>query len=1111
MKQLGLFSKVIITVLFFGIIVFAIGFRYINTITEEAVNNQIEEKIESKIHHVFDYVRLEFRLLFYLYGQSSEDYKVQKVVSQKDVINNLKKHHENVSDVIYIVTPNMKYQISTKALESFNIEKILKNSYEKLEFDKTKYRVKTFYFKPWDWTIVYLLDTTNFEEILLRDKITLFIVVFFLLIVVISTLIVTFKVYIEKPIKALLKHFSMVTKGEYKSIDISFDSKEMDLLVFYVNKMTSSIKSREEDAIFLLKRANENEDYLEDMINSQESIIVVNDTVDIIKANNSFFELFSQYKNIEEFQKEHACICEFFTKEDGFIYNFEDKLWVDYLLENPEEFHKVKIKTNNIYRIYKIEAVKSKKYDRIILTMLDITELEKSTSLLLQYKKTVDAGAIVSKADLSGTITYANNKFVELTGYSEEELVGQPHNIIRSPRVPSETFKYMWKTIQSKKIWHGNLENIAKDGSPYYVSATIAPLLNANNDIEEYLALRFDITEQILAKEKAEKAEKAKSIFLANMSHEIRTPLNAIIGFTSILSKMTLPKKAAGYIKIVDQSATNLLGIVNDVLDISKIENNSLVFEKMEFNPYHEFEEIIDLFKIKAKEKEIHLGLFMEPSIPEKIIGDPFRVKQVISNLISNAIKFTNENGTVFVKIELIEREENSCKIKFSVTDNGIGISKDKQADVFKEFLQADDTISREFGGTGLGLSISSKIVKMLNSRIELESEIGKGSTFGFALEFDVIESSTLHLEKFQYIKVGIVALDSFNTFEYKLLKEYLSYMAYVAEIQKTDQLDKILKQDIVFVGESALDENIKHLENSNTKLVIVSQKDDEHKTFKNAVVLNSLNSSSVIFNILVDMVYQKPMDKENLQSNCQKFEGNILIAEDHDINQQLISVLLDLRGIEYTFANNGNEVIKLFKSSKYDLILMDINMPEKDGKEASIEILEIEKQRNLSHTPIVALSANAIEKDKNEILSIGIDDYLLKPINEKKLDEVFSQFLSKKDSSSNQDLKYLLEQSASSMDLDVNIVKKIVKSFCDTVDEDIDLLQDAIEKKDFEEIKNYAHKINGAALNLRMTHVSKYAQSIENQAHNQKNLSIKKDFEYLTKSIKAVKESIYS
>ena len=217
----------------------------------------------------------------------------------------------------------------------------------------------------------------------------------------------------------------------------------------------------------------------------------------------------------------------------------------------------------------------------------------------------------------------------------------------------------------------------------------------------------------------------------------------------------------------------------------------------------------------------------------------------------------------------------------------------------------------------------------------------------------------------------------------------------------------------------------------------------------------------------------------------------------------------MDLRDIEYTFANNGNEAIELFKQSKYDLIFMDINMPEKDGKEASIEILQIEKEQDLIHTPIVALSANAIEEDRKEVLSLGIDDYLLKPIDEKKIDEIFHKFLSKQESSI--DVKYTLEQSASEMGLDSIIVKKIVKNFCDTVDDDMRLLQSAIEKNNFDDMRNYAHKINGAALNLRMVHVSQFAGKIESQASKEENLTIATDFTYLQEAIKSVQESVSS
>lgn len=1109
MKNLGLFSKVIIPVILFGLIVCFIGFKYINILTSEVIHSEIDQKIKSKLHNTSDNIESEFKLLFYLYGNSEKDYEIQKSISQNDILKELKKYNEDENDIVYVVEPEKYHKISSIELNSSDLDNILNNKLKEVTLNDKKYRVEIIRFNPWDWSIVYLLNISNFEEILMKNKIILFVVVFLLLLGIVVTLIITFSIYINNPIKVLLQHFSMVTKGKYKSIKKHYNTKEIDLLISYVNDMTNSVKAREEEAVKLIANAKENEDYIEDMLNSQESIIIVNDMEKIIEVNNSFFDLFSDYKNIEDFQKDYECVCDFFIEEHGYVYKYGDKNWVEYILENPNKLHKVKINKDGEDLIYKIEAVKSEKYDRVIITMLNITELEKSNSLLEQYKKAVDAGAIVSKTDANGIITYVNDIFVTLSGFTREELIGQPHNIVKSPNTPSKVFKNMWNTIQSKNIWRGNIENMAKNKTPYFVSATVIPLLDANDEIIEYLALRYDITEQVLAKEKAEKAEASKSIFLANMSHEIRTPLNAIMGFTNILNNMSLSKKEANYIRIIDQSAQNLLGIINDVLDISKIESGSLVCEEIEFDPYKAFEEIIELFRVKAKEKSINLGLFMEPSIPEKIIGDPLRIKQVISNLISNAIKFTPQNGIVFVKIILLNREINHCNIKFSVIDSGIGISKKKQDLVFKEFSQADDSTSREFGGTGLGLSISSKIVQILNSKIELESELGKGSTFSFVLNFDVIESETMHLEKFQQIKVGIIAPDFIDPFDYKLLKEYLTYMGYLVEIEKTDQLNQILEQDIVFLDEAAIDENVKKIENSNTKLVILSPDDKKYENLKNATVLNSVSSSSLIFNILIDMIDKDFIVKDFSKNKYNKYQGKILIAEDHVINQQLIAVLMDLRGIQYTFANNGNEAIELFKQSKYDLIFMDINMPEKDGKEASREILDIEKQQGLSHTPIVALSANAIEEDRQEVLSLGLDGYLLKPIEEKKIDEIFHKFLSKEDSSI--DVKYDLEKCASEMGLDSIIVQKIVKSFCDTIDADMDLLNSSIEKNSFDEIRNHAHKINGAALNLRMIHVSKFAGKIENQAYKEENQSITSDFKYLKKAVKSVQESVDS
>lgn len=1111
MIKFNLFTKIITPVVIVGILFSYLGFIYLNTFVEETISYEIEQKIENKIHYTYEHIESEFKLLFYLYGTSKGDFRAQEKIIKKEILNLLKSYVGKTEDIVYLIKPNEYEQLSEKRLLSSELASIIRDNKDTIVIDNVSYKIGKMHFKPWKWDLVYLLNTTSFEDILYKNKLALLGIVYILLLILIVVIIVTFKLYIKKPIDMLLNHFKFIANGSYNNITQRYNTKEIDLLINDVNFMTNSIMHREEDSTKLLALTKQNEEYMEDVLSSQSSIIIINNMTEILDVNDSFYKLFNEFESLDDFKQKHGCVCDYFVKEDGFIYQFSDKNWVEYIVSNPNMLHKVKIHKDNKYYIYTIQAKKSEKYSRTIITMTDITELEKNTNLLEQYKKAVDAGAIVSKSDLSGKITYVNDKFVNVSGYSEKELLGKNHNLLRSENTPSETFKEMWDTIKSKKIWSGSIENRRKDGSAYFVSATIIPILDENKNIYEYVALRYDMTQQVLDKQKAQKAESAKSNFLANMSHEIRTPLNAIIGFTKLLLNFDLAAKEAKYINIIDQSAQNLLGIINDILDISKIENGSLVYEKIEFSPFVEFEGIINLFMVNANDKSISLVSFIDPLIPQKIIGDPLRIKQVLSNLISNAIKFTPKDGTIFSRIELIKKTHSKCLIRVSVKDSGIGIPLEKQKLIFEEFSQADDSTSREYGGTGLGLSISNKIIQALGSQIEVESEEGKGSKFFFDIEFEIEDADDNHLAEFKKLKVAIVDPSSISVLQYSILQEYLESLCDVVEIENTSNKDILQKQDIIFVDESSVDDNLIELEDEDRSFVVLSENKVSCEKFKKGIILNTPLNTSALFDILVGFIDHDSFTEQNTQAETEVYTGSVLIAEDHEINQQLIAALLDIRGIKYTFANNGNEAVSLFEKGKYDLILMDINMPEKNGIEATIEIIEIEKQSNLTHTPIVALTANVIEADKQKIMDIGTDDYLYKPIDENRLDEVLHTYLQTTmvNEDLSEDMSYNLEEASVTMGINSIVVKKIVTNFCSTIDTDLENLKTSIEEKSFEQIKNNAHKIKGAALNLRMEKVAEFSGNIEQLAVDEEMKTIEENFTYLAKAIRVVQESI--
>ncbi|HEX5623783.1 MAG TPA: ATP-binding protein, partial [Sulfuricurvum sp.] len=503
----------------------------------------------------------------------------------------------------------------------------------------------------------------------------------------------------------------------------------------------------------------------------------------------------------------------------------------------------------------------------LAVLMWYIYRFNRSVILLEQYKNAIDDSMIVSKTDRKGVITYVNPNFVAVSGYDEEDLLGKPHSIVRHPDTPASVFKEMWSTIRKGKNWQGVLQNRTKAGKSYYVQSLIAPIVDENGEILEYMGLREDITEIENSRLEAHEAQRIKAAFVANMSHEIRTPINGIVGFVHLLSKSHLDAVQRRYVSIIESSLESLMHIVNDVLDFSKIEEGKIELDIVECAPKAPLDAVYELFSPQAGVKQIDYTLVMDDRLYGCLMLDMLRIKQVISNLISNALKFTPEEGAVTFKIEVVEDTASHQMLRFSVIDTGIGIPKEKQDKIFEKFTQADVSTTRQFGGTGLGLSIANAMVSLMGGVLRVHSEEGKGSTFSFELN---------------------------------------------------------------------------------------AQKCDTFQETAAALENDSLNTAAVPLSM------------------------SILVADDYEINQMLIGELLRYHyGIQADFAHNGEEAVERVRHHRYDLVLMDINMPVMDGIEATRIILSEDPTLT-----IVALTANVLEEDREKFQRAGMKDCLMKPLD---------------------------------------------------------------------------------------------------------------------------------
>ena len=500
----------------------------------------------------------------------------------------------------------------------------------------------------------------------------------------------------------------------------------------------------------------------------------------------------------------------------------------------------------------------------------------------------------------------------------------------------------------------------------------------------------------------------AKDLFLANMSHEIRTPLNGIVGFTQLLSDTSLTKEQEDFMIIIENSSEHLLTIVNDILDLSKINAGKVEIEQTPFNVLEKFESAIESYGAKATQKNIELNIYIDPTIPEEIIGDPTKITQIIINLLSNAIKFTDSGGNIDILIEKVEQKNKKVAIKFSVKDSGIGITGDQQHKIFEAFSQADSSTNRKFGGTGLGLAISSNFTSLMGGKLDIYSKDGDGTTFFFTLIFDEVES--LQVEDKLDMKqstVGILSHDKDNIQISDTLDIYASYSnAKVTkynfyEITTLENLPDILIFDYKYYQDK---DQLNKLLSLNTKIILLLNmkykfniEGIENKI--NNVIYKPLNLTKTI-NAL-DIAYKKSTEKAKSNKNQADeavFENvNALVAEDNVINQKLIKYILTNFGLTITLASDGQEALDLRKNNDYDIIFMDIQMPVMGGIESTKEMILFEKQNNQKHVPIVALTANALSGDREIYLEAGMDDYLSKPINVKKLKKLIGNYFDTK------------------------------------------------------------------------------------------------------------------
>ncbi|QOY51337.1 hybrid sensor histidine kinase/response regulator [Candidatus Sulfurimonas baltica] len=738
-------------------------------------------------------------------------------------------------------------------------------------------------------------------------------------------------------------------------------------------------------------------------------------------------------------------------------------------------------------------------------------EIDRHVELLSEYQKALDESAIISKTDSEGRIVYVNDKYVQLSGYSALELIGEKHSIIKHEDMPQYYFDDLWFQLRNAGIFRGTIKNLKKNGDYFYIDVTIVKIRDPYDDSIEYMSIANDVTTLIDARLEAQKASQAKEYFLSNMSHEIRTPLNAILGFVNLLIEQDLSKQHRKYLEIILNSGENLLSIINDILDFSKLRSGEFTIEPKIFSIHDEISHTLELFVASANSKDITITSFIDPKIPKELYADSLRIKQILSNFLSNAIKFTNVGGHI--------RVEATCQesvLRVSVHDNGIGIAKEDIVSVFSAFTQAQHGGRENLDGTGLGLSICHQLAEHMNGSVKAESTFGEGSIFWLELPVEIHNKACQIFSDLDDIKALKIVFYSENMQSSYKSESFLKYSnIFNLSIDMVNTLN--MEYDIAIFLEEDSNQRFKEtiLKSDKKYIALTSKPNDIYEKYSHITSICFPLYCSKIKTSFDELLYPDSYSPY-MKSASMKFEGHILIAEDNEANQELIKILLLKYGLSYDLASNGLEALTLYKKNNYDLILMDEQMPIMDGNEAVKNILKYEIEKGLRHTPISALTANVIKGAKERGLSSGFDSFLGKPIVIKELERIFFNYLKvangeveKSINSSNNkdvieglDFKILSKELMLNEDEIIMLVDMFVKKMAKQLPE----LKNAIESKDYKKISLISHSIKGSSGNFRMEFLQENTSIMERMAKEENS---KFDYEAIFEKIENILSKI--
>jgi PAS domain S-box-containing protein len=648
----------------------------------------------------------------------------------------------------------------------------------------------------------------------------------------------------------------------------------------------------------------------------------------------------------------------------------------------------------------------------------DNSRIQSELKMLSRVASETTNGVYIT--DAGGNITWTNPGFQRITGYGLTEVLGlKPWRLLQSPKTDPESLSLMSKAVASGQGFDLVILNRGKSGEDFWVHVSCNRMSEPNGDLSGFMAILTDVTDQknaeqrlLEAKEAAEEASRAKSEFLANMSHEIRTPMNGILGLAHLLTMTRLNPEQQSQLSKIQSAGKHLLGLINDILDIAKVEAGKMEIEHLDMDLERVIEQAGGQVSVKAHEKGLDLILDIAPDVPLQVRGDPLRLAQVLLNYTSNAVKFTKQ-GWVRIKVSVEEQIDNQVTLRFSVTDTGIGLSSAQIASLFQNFQQADNSMTRQYGGTGLGLAISKNLAQLMGGEVGVQSKLGEGSTFWFTAKFEVVGPRRyLDRGRPKFSGYRVLVLDSSRVnaeatastlrglgLDVDLAcsrQEALELCAQASQAGRAFQIAiidaAVIREHIEELGEEIFQAN------GLDDLACIVQVASGDTTTAGALMqsrhVSGLLAKPTTLSVMIDGLEKALNVRGDRNFNERSTSGwldlstdaptleplrgwRVLLVDDEAVNREVAGGILRHAGIYCEYAENGRVALNMAANAPWDAILMDMQMPVMDGIQCTHEIRQLPGHRD---TPIIAMTANVRQQDKDRCLAAGMSDFVSKP-----------------------------------------------------------------------------------------------------------------------------------